>query len=350
MLAPVTHILPVTHIQRTRRLPANGRVLVRTNQKVQSTDVIAEARQEGKHILINIRRALGQASTKETENLIERRVGEKVQKGDVIAKIGRVLPKVVRAPEDGVIVAINNGQVLLEVESKVIQLRAGFSGNIVELIPDRGAIIEAHGALVQGIWGNNQIDQSLMLVLAQTAGEALTRDRLDVSMRGAVILGGFCTDGEALKMANELPLRGLILGGLEARLIPLASTLVFPVIVLDGFGPVPMNTTAFRLLSTHEKRETCLNAAGWNLSSGERPEVIIPLPVQGNLPKETDEFKPEQEVRIQGAPYTGQVATLVRVRPWLTALPNGLRVPAADVRLENNEVVSVPLANLDVLE
>jgi hypothetical protein len=350
MLAPVTHILPVTHIQRTRRLPTDGRVLVRTNQKVNATDVVAEAHQEGKHILVNVRRALGLASTKETDSLIERKVGEKIQKGDVIARTGRAMPKVVRAPENGEIVAINNGQVLLEVESKLFQLRAGFSGNIVDLLPDRGVIIEAHGALVQGIWGNNQIDQGLLLVLAQTAGEALTRDRLDVSLRGAVILGGYCTDAEALKMANELPLRGLILGGMAAGLIPLANKLVFPLIVVDGFGPTPMNAAAFKLLSTNEKRETCLNAAPWNLSGGERPEVIIPLPVEGNLPKETDEFKPEQVVRIQGAPYTGQIATLVRVRPWLTALPNGLRVPAGDVRLESTEVVSVPLANLDVLE
>jgi len=350
MLAPVTHILPVTHIQRTRRLPTDGRVLVRTNQKVNATDVVAEAHQEGKHILINVRRALGLASTKETDSLIERKVGEKIQKGDVIARTGRAMPKVVRAPENGEIVAINNGQVLLEVESKLFQLRAGFSGNIVDLLPDRGVIIEAHGALVQGIWGNNQIDQGLMVVLAQTAGEALTRNRLDVSLRGAVILGGYCTDAEALKMANELPLRGLILGGMAAGLIPLANKLVFPLIVVDGFGPTSMNAAAFKLLSTNEKRETCLNAAPWNISSGERPEVIIPLPVEGNLPKETDEFKPEQVVRIQGAPYTGQIATLVRVRPWLTALPNGLRVPAGDVRLESTEVVSVPLANLDVLE
>jgi hypothetical protein len=350
MLAPVTHILPVTHIQRSRRLPIDGRVLVRTNQKVKATDIVAEAHQEGKHILVNVRRALGQESNKETDSLIERKVGEKIQKGDVIARTGRVMPKVVRAPEDGVIVAINNGQVLLEVESKLVQLRAGFNGNIVDLLPDRGVVIEAHGALVQGIWGNNRIDQGLMLVVAQTAGEALTRDRLDVSMRGAVILGGYCTDADALKMANELPLRGLILGGMAAGLIPQANKLVFPLIVLDGFGAVPMNSAAFKLLSTNEKRETCLNAAPWNLSGGERPEVVIPLAVEGNLPKESDEFKPEQVVRIQGAPYTGQIATLVRVRPWLTALPNGLRVPAADVRLESTEVVSVPLANLDVLE
>jgi len=350
MLAPITHILPVTHIQRVRQLPTDGRVLVRSNQKVNTTDVIAEARQEGKHVLVNVRRALGLASTKDTESLIDRKVGEKVQKGDVIATYGKFLPKVVRSPEDGDIVAINNGQVLLEVDSKVFQLKAGFSGTVVEVLPDRGAIIETHGTLVQGIWGNNQIDQGMMLALAQTADEALKKERLDVSMRGAVLLCGYCADAEALKMANELPLRGLILGGIEAELISLASTLSFPLIVLDGFGPLAVNSAAFKLLSSNEKREICLNAAAWNLSSGERPEVIIPLPVEGTLPKETDEFKPDQEVRIQGAPYTGQIGILVRVRPWLTALPNGLRVPAADVRLESNEVVSIPLANLDVLE
>ncbi len=170
------------------------------------------------------------------------------------------------------------------------------------MLPDRGVIIEAHGALVQGIWGNNQIDQGLLLVLAQSAGEALTRDRLDVSMRGAVILGGYCTDPEALKMANDLPLRGLILGGMSAGLIPLANKLVFPLIVLDGFGPAPMNNAAFKLLSTNDKTGNLFERPPWNLSDGERPEVIIPLPVEGNLPKETDEYKPEQVVRIQGAP------------------------------------------------
>jgi hypothetical protein len=236
------------------------------------------------------------------------------------------------------------------VQATLFQLRAGFSGVVTEIIPERGAIIETHGVLIQGVWGNKIVDQGMLISLAKSTDEVLTRERLDVSMRGAVIMAGHCARADALTMANELPLRGLILGSMKAELVPLANTLSFPLIVLDGFGQIPMNNAAFRLLSTNEKRDACLNATPWNPQFGDRPEIVIPLPVEGELPREADDFRPNQTVRVQGAPYASQIGTLIQVKTGTTTLTNGLRVPAADIRLENDEIVSVPLANLDVLE
>ena len=39
MLAPVTHILPLTTVVRQRLLPAPGRVVVRVGQKVTATEI-----------------------------------------------------------------------------------------------------------------------------------------------------------------------------------------------------------------------------------------------------------------------------------------------------------------------
>jgi hypothetical protein len=350
MLATVTHILPLSRIRRARLLPGTGKVLVRTNQKVATADPIAEANMGGKHMVVNVRRALGISNVKDVERLIDRKVGEKLQKGDVIAQLGSFLPRVVRAPADGEIVAINNGQVLLEVQATLFQVKAGFSGVVTEIVPERGAIIETHGVLIQGVWGNKIVDQGMLLTLAKSTDDVITRERLDVSMRGAVVMAGHCARADALTMANELPLRGLILGSMKAELVPLANTLSFPLIVLDGFGQIPMNSAAFRLLSTNEKRDVNLNATPWNPQFGDRPEIVIPLPVEGELPREVDDFRPNQTVRVQGAPYASQIGTLIQVKTGTTTLMNGLRVPAADIRLENDEIVSIPLANLDVLE
>jgi hypothetical protein len=229
-------------------------------------------------------------------------------------------------------------------------LQAGITGMVTEVMPDRGVIIETSGALVQGVWGNGKIELGLLLSLANTPDMELTRSNLDISMRGAVVLAGTCQKADALQAAGELPLRGLILSSMNADLIPIANQLPLPVIVLEGFGRAAMDSASYRLLTSSEKRDVCLNAAAWDAYSGERPEVIIPLPADGSPPVESTEYRAGQTVRLIGMPYTGQLATLEQLRPGQTRLSNGMRAPAAAVRLENNELVVVPLANLDVLE
>jgi hypothetical protein len=167
-------------------------------------------------------------------------------------------------------------------------------------------------------------------------------------MRGAVVLAGHCSSADALQAGAELTLRGLILSSIDSELLPVAANLNYPIFVVEGFGKTPMNETAFRLLSTSEKRDISVNAA-FNPLAGERPELVIPLPASGQTAPEMDYFAPNKTVRIQGAPYTGKVGTIVKLRQGLSTLPNGLKVPAADVQLDKDTRVIVPLANLEVI-
>ncbi len=349
MISPVTHILPLTHIRRVRVLPARGRIIARIGQKVNATDVIAECNQANKHVLVDVRNSLRLNRKDPLENVLERRVSEKVMEGDIIAQKGGLFKRVVRAPVSGEIIHIGSGRVMIEMLSDSFQLQAGYTGEVVEIIPEQGVVIEANGVLVQGVWGNGRLDQGMLLVLAQSPDDILTPERLDVSMRSAVVLAGHCEQPEALKVGGDLPLRGLILGSATGDVIAAAEKVQYPVMILEGAGHMPIDSAAYKVLTTNKERAVCLNAAAWDTLSGERPELLIPLPAAAQTTAEADVFKPGQTVRIVVAPYGGQIGQVAKILPGNTRLPSGLRAECASVRLENGVPVTVPLVNLEVL-
>ena len=112
-----------------------------------------------------------------------------------------------------------------------------------------------------------------------------------------------------------------------------------------------MNSAAYKLLTTNERREVSLNAEPWDPYLGSRPEVVISLPTTGAItqPVEASYFVPEQQVRVISAPYRGKIGTIVNLDPGPYLFPNGIRALAAQVNLETGEDAVIPLANLEVL-
>jgi len=350
MIAPVVHILPIATIRREQLLPVPGRLVVRKGQHVSATDVVAEAIVNPEHIMLDVTRALGISAT-EADRHILCGAGAEVSEGDVLAGPVGIIQRVVRSPRDGQVVVAGSGQILLEISQPPFQLFAGLSGTIVDLVGDRGVVVETAGAIIQGVWGNGKVDYGLLKVMIQDSGEQLEADRLDVSMRGVVVLGGHCSQPELLTAAAEYPLRALILTSIDVELLQLAETMPYPIIVIQGFGRNTMNIDAFKLLSTNDRRDVVVNAVQWDRVTGERPEVIIELPASGQpaMPRESEIFSTNQRVHIVRAPYAGKVGTLVRILSGLSPLPNGICTKSAQVRLERGEEVVVPLANLEVI-
>jgi hypothetical protein len=349
-LAAVHHILPLTTIVRDRRLPVKGIVRARVNQKVSPGDVVAEATWAREHVFLDVARMLGVTSAA-ADQLIRCSAGDNILAGAVVARGSGLLPKTVKAPRPGRVVAAGGGQVLIESGESHLELRAGISGVVREIIPDRGVVIQTTGALVQGVWGNGRVDTGLMVNLADKPEALLTAARLDVSMRGSILVGGQVREAEVLRAASEMLVRGLLVGSLFPSLLPLAQEMRYPIVLTDGFGSLPMNSVAYRLLSTNSKREVTLNAEAFDRYSGARPEVIIPLPVNTPppAPRDVEAFAPGQTVRVRRQPAAGLIGTIVSLRPGLAVFPSGLRSAAADVRLENGEQLLIPLVNLEVV-
>lgn len=350
MLAPTHHILPLTAILRERRLPIAGTVIARPGQKVSATDVIAEAKWSHEHVLIDVANAL-HLPAQAADRLIRCKTGDVLPAGSVVAVGGRPIRKSIKTPKQGRVVAAGGGQVLLETGETSIQLRAGIPGLVVDLIPGYGVILQNFGSLIQGVWGNGRIGTGSLVNIMEQADSVFSAISLDVSRRGSIILGGMCREAESLQAAGEMQVRGLILSSILPSLLPLAGQMRYPIMVTDGFGSLPMNSAAWKLLSTNVDREATLNAEAYDRYTGARPEVIIPLPVaqEPPEPRRLEEFAAGQMVRMRRPPSPGSIGTIAALRPGQSMLPSGVRAPAAEVKLESGETVLVPLVNLEVV-
>ncbi|MDP2777262.1 MAG: hypothetical protein Q8O48_06445 [Anaerolineales bacterium] len=350
MQAPVIHVIGLTTIVRERLLPVPGTVLARLNQKVSPMDVIAETRWAREHLLLDVARLL-RVTPNLADRLVKCNVGDRIAANSELAVGKGLFPHRVRAVREGRVVAVGGGQVLMEVGETKMELRAGIPGTVVQILPNRGVVIQTAGALIQGVWGNGRIASGSLVNLAEKPEGILTGGRLDVSLRGSIILAGIVNDAETLQAAAELPVRGLILSSISPSLIRKAREMRYPIMVTDGFGPMPMNSAVYKLLSTNARRDVTVNAEIYDRYSGARPEVIIPLPISEYppAPREVETFAPGLQVRMRRPPAMGKIGSLVVIKPGLTTLPSGLRARAAEVKLENDETVIVPLVNLEVM-
>lgn len=350
MLAAVRHIVGLTTIVRERQLPVAGTVHVRLNQKVGSMDVIAEASWARDHVLLDVARTL-RMHPLAADMVIKCKVGDQLAAGAEVAVGKGMFPRSVRTAREGLVVAVGGGQVLMEASRTKIELKAGIPGTVVEVLPERGAVIQTAGALVQGVWGNGKIDTGLLVNISDGPNGVLTRERMDVSLRGSILLAGMVQDAETLEFAGDMPVRGLILSGLFPALMTVAREMRYPILVTDGFGPMPMNSAAYKLLSTNAKREITVNAETFNRYSGVQPEAIIPLPITSYPPpvRDSETLALGLQVRMRRPPHMGKIGIVSQLKPGLTVLPSGLRAPAAEIRLENGETVLAPLVNLEVV-
>jgi hypothetical protein len=350
-LAPLSHVLPLTTIRRERHLPVPGTVMVRAGQRVVPVDVLAEAEPGPRHYFIDIARGLGVSSRQAAQHLVHE-VGARVEAGEVIAGPVGISRRTVRAPADGKIVALSGSRVLFEVTAGKYQLRAGFPGIVTATDGSRVVTLETSGALIQGVWGNGRQDFGVMRLVATTPGDRLQPERLDMNLRGAVIVAGICDHSGPLHQATELSVRGLILGSMPADLIQVALRLTYPVLLTEGFGQIPINPSAYGLLTTHAGREVSVEARAPSPYQTDRPEAIIPLPASQDvdLPQDQYSLGPGVQVRVLRAPFHGAVGSVRELIPQAVTFPSGILARSATVDLEGIGTATVPLANLEILQ
>lgn len=345
----------LTIIRRECVLPegAIGTVRIGEGKRVDIRDVVANGVTPSRHIIIDAVVQLGLRKPEDLADILLIEPGDVVDADQVLAGKNPNRGRRIFAPVRGVITQIDEGRIIIQEMPELINLEAGVSGRIAQVLPGRGVIVEAVGALFQGVWGNNRNTIATLRIEPDEGLSSIQGDALDMRYSGAVILTRDTLNAAALKTMEALSCAGIIAPSMDSSLIETALEARQAVILMNGFGDVRMGITMFNALSEFEGRQVTIDARMNNRWEVRAPEIVINLPAQqGEVPSRPNvmlSLRSGMNVRVTREPHPGMIGRIIDLPKTPMMIDNGLRVACAQVELVAGETVFVPLANLEVL-
>ncbi|GJM42058.1 MAG: hypothetical protein DHS20C20_23400 [Ardenticatenaceae bacterium] len=339
-----------TKIRRERVLPKGGEIVVRVGQEVSPIQVVARTTMASDFAILAASEKLG-VEPSQLNDYLHVEKGVSVEAGAVLASRRRFLgEKQVISPVDGVLFDVVNGRIAIQPTSDWLELRALVAGRVVSYVGNRGVMLETSGSLIQAAWGSDQEGVGRLKVMGTAPNTVLTPEYLNGDVTGQVVTIGCLNNLELFHRAEDLGVRGLIVGSTTAEICRTSQKSPLPLIVTDGVGGTGMAEPIFQLLQQADGRSVSLFGK-YKASAGQRPEIILPQAAAIGLDAATVKktIEPGQLVRILGTEHTGKVGTVNHIYSHLQPLPTGLKVPGVDVKLADEQVVFVPSANLDVI-
>lgn len=340
-------------LRRARRLPIPGEVLVTMGETVEPDQVIARALMPSAAWALSLASSLG-VSPEEASRSVVKDLGDRVERGEVIAERrggigGR---RTFRSPAEGQITALAPGHVLLEAAPTLHELPAGLRGRVADILTGYGAVIEAAGIVIEGLWSTDKDAHGPLTVIEGDRGGRLGAEALVTPVQGAILATPGWPDEGALQLTAQLEIEGLIVGSIDPDLLPLARSSPFPVLSVEGFGARLMGEPALGLLRESEGQDVYL---GGQQGRGTRqaPAQILIERMSARADQEDRLFRPLAEgarVRVAAGPYLGSIGRVVDATPRRRRVEWATGLVGVEVQLENGEQIFVPIANLDHVE
>jgi len=362
-------------LQKTRRLPIPGEVLVAKGDKVDFDTTVARTRVPGDVETIRASQMLGIEADdiEELGQYMLKNVGSRVSKGEIIAKrtsFFGLSKAFVESPIEGTVEYVSDvtGQVTIREDPVPIEVKAYIPGRIVGVIQSEGVVVETAAAFIQGIFGIGGETHGQIRMAVKSPENSLTADLLESSDKGKVLIGGAMVTGEALKKAVDIGVRGIVSGGVEDRdlkdllgyEIGVAITgheeSVVTVVITEGFGKMRISNKTFELLRSCEGMEAALNGATQIRAGVIRPEIIVPRDSvsTGELRDDRASFskgmQPGMMVRIIAEPFFGAIGTILSLPVELQDVESESAVRILEVQLEDRRKVVIPRANVEIIE
>lgn len=356
-------------VSKTRRLPIQGDVFAKEGDKVNYDTLIARTQMSGEPEIVKAAMLLG-AEPKDLPTYMTKKIGEKVAKDEAFANYNALfglIKKRATSPVDGTIESVSEatGQVIIRGAPVPVEMDAYIPGQVVKVLPREGAIIETRAAFIQGIFGVGGETHGKIKMAVDSADDELKADSISQDDRGAVLIGGSLVGLEALKKGVEIGVSCIVAGGVRHRditsfmgeKIGVAITgqeeLGLTLIITEGFGKMRMSERTFTLLKHFEGYLASVNGATQIRAGVLRPEIIIPHDesfdqiAAEELP---GGMVPGTPVRIIREPYFGAIGTVASLPVELQRVESESYVRVLEVKLEDGQVVTIPRANVEIIE
>lgn len=234
----------------TLPLPFGAVSSVAEGTRVSAGDVVARGSVYRATRVVDAPRVLG-CRPEEVSGLLRVRVGDSVQQGAVIARTGRRFPRAIVAGHDGRLVHVGaNGELHVGTVRREWEVTSPLDG-VVRRADVHVAVVEGDAWCLEGLAAFGPDRVGALALAVHRADEELAPARLDVSVAGAILVGGSRASGEAVTRAHAVGARGVVAAsasfrGLRAAYGDGASAFGFPTVddvptllVLAGFGAAP---------------------------------------------------------------------------------------------------------------
>lgn len=356
-------------VSKTRRLPIPGEVYVKVGDSVNHNTVIARTHIRGNPEILGAATLLG-VEPEDFERYLTKKVGDRVAKDETIAAFDALfglIKKRVASPVDGTVEVISNmtGQVIIRGAPIPLDVDAYVPGKVVNVLPKEGAVIETNAAFIQGIFGIGGETHGKIKMAASSPDDEMTADSIAADDKGMVLIGGSVVTLDALKKAVETGVSCIVVGGIRYKDITtfmgseigVAITgeeeVSLTLIMTEGFGKIRMSQRIFDLFKSFEGCFASVNGATQIRAGVMRPEIVIPHEKsmeQASRDELAAGMVPGTLVRIIRQPYFGVVGKISDLPVELQQVEAEPYVRVVEVELDQGRVVTVPRANVEIIE
>lgn len=355
-------------VQRVRRLPIRGHVLVQQGDSIRHDSVVARAMLPGMLQTVRLAEKMG-VEAKDAPSVTTLRGGDQVTVGQLVAQskgfLGLFKSEVVSEYE-GTIESISEvtGNMLVREPSIPVGVSGYVDGTVVQVMPDEGAVVETRGAMVQGIFGIGGERNGEVRVAVLGPNDVLDADHVLSTDKGKVLVGGRGVTAAALKKANATGVAGIVVGAVrDVDLIELLGydigvaitgeeAIETTLVCTEGFGELTMAGRTFDLLRSLEGRRASLNGATQIRAGVIRPELIAPeTTLSTGSPKasEAQYLSVGTPIRVIREPYFGRLGAVTELPAQLMVVESGAEVRVLKARLDDGVEVCVPRANVEII-
>lgn len=370
IFTPGLKVTERTVVQKDRRLPLEGEVLVKTGDLVKADTIVARTELPGKVYPVNVANQLGVDPGRLGE-FMKFKSGDTVTEGQLIAETPGFMgffKAESRAIVSGTIESVSSvtGQVILQASPIPVSVNAYMNGRVVEVIPGEGCVVQANATLVQGIFGLGGEVRAPLMMAVKAAGDTLDPAHLSREMEGKVVVGGAYVSLAGFRRALELGIKGIVTGGFDydeikdllgyevGVAITGGEQFGLTLVVTEGFGSIAMAPATFDLLSRKAGQQASINGATQIRAGVIRPEVVVTYDDDVATDKwvapEPTGIALGDVIRGIRTPYFGRLGRVVGLPVDPVVLDTESKARVMDVEFSDGTRALIPRANVETIE